>query len=62
MKINRKEETAKRRKEVFFAYYVEDMSVQMISYLTGYSLNTIEKNIKNIRKNLQDYINDLAEY
>ena len=62
MKINQKEETAKRRKEVFFAYYVEDMSVQMISYLTGYSLNTIEKDLKNIRKNLQDYINDLAEY
>lgn len=48
MKINRKEETAKRRKEVFFAYYVEDMSVQMISYLTGYSLNTIEKDLKKI--------------
>ena len=62
MKINRKEETAKRRKEVFFFFYVEDMSVQMISYLTGYSLNTIEKDLKNIRKNLQDYINDLAEY
>lgn len=62
MKINQKEETVKRRKEVFFAYYVEDMSVQMISYLTGYSLNTIEKDLKNIRKNLQDYINDLAEY
>lgn len=62
MKINRKEETAKRRKEVFFAYYVEDMSVQMISYLTGYSLNTIEKDLKNIRKNIKDYINDLAEY
>ena len=60
MKINQKEETAKRLKEVFFAYYVEDMSVQMISYLTGYSLNTIEKDLKNIRKNLQDYINDLA--
>lgn len=62
MKINRKEERSKRRKEVFFAYYVEDMSAQMISYLTGYSLNTIEKDLKNIQKNLQDYMNDLEEY
>ncbi len=62
MRINRKEETIKRRKEVFFAYYVEDMPAEMISYLTGYSLNTIEKDLKKIQENIEDYIYNLAEY
>lgn len=59
MRLSRKEEIQKRRKDVFFAFYMEEMSVDLISYLTGYSCKTIEKDLEEIQKKEQEYYTEL---
>ena len=50
-----KHQIQKRREDVLFAYYIEGLSIELISEYSGHKIATIEKDLKYIENNLEEF-------
>ena len=53
--LNFKHQIQKRREDVLFAYFIEGLSIELISELSGHRIATIESDLKYIENNLEEF-------
>ncbi len=53
--LNFKHQIQKRREDVLFAYFIEGLSIELISELSGHRIATIERDLKYIENNLEEF-------
>lgn len=53
--LNFKHQIQKRREDVLSAYYIDGLSIELISKYSGHKIATIKKDLKYIEDNLEEF-------
>lgn len=56
IRISNESNLRHRREEIFYAYFIEDMSKEMIAEELGCSLSTVERDIRYIKQHVDEFM------